>query len=118
VARARERAEEMAGRALRNPAERLLDRLPPGGDRIAHRAADSRLAVDVLARRAAGGTRPLHPDESAGVGGLARASARGLRLDRARRVEALQALRVPRAADDVHDVPLARDAGPLPRFPQ
>ena len=57
--------------------------------------------------------------EGAGVGGVEGASRRQLRRDvRAPCADTRRGFALPRPADDVHDVPLARDAGSLSRFPQ
>src|SRR5438045_2494556 len=74
--------------------------------------------ADRFGRRGAGAARALHQIESAGVGSVAR-EARG---DDGRHVpqreRSRERIRVSRAADDVHDVPVARHAGPLSRFPE
>ena len=110
-------AAALARNSLRHPAERLFDRLPAGGDCGAFCAADVGLAADVLAGRHAGAAGVLHQRARAGIGSVEAASravdGRGPR-DRRHAVEELS---LSRAADDVHDVSLARHAGPLSRFP-
>ena len=54
-------------------------------------ASASRLALDVLARRAARAARALHPHEGSGVGGVEGASRRQLRRDAARGAAARRA---------------------------
>src|SRR4051794_15399510 len=106
----------MARGALRNPAEWLFDWLPAGGGCVAHRAAAPRLALDVLDRRVAGAARALHPHESAGVGGVEGASRRQLRRNVLGHRRSGARVPLPRAADDLHDVSLTRDAGFVSRF--
>src|SRR5437899_9146531 len=107
-------ADALAGNPQRNLAERLFDRVSPGGNGRTISPARVGMASDVLDRRAARATRAVYPDESAGIGSVEAAPRceHGTgSADRRRRVEALP---LSCRAHDVHDVPLARNAGPLP----
>src|SRR5437764_15457564 len=106
----------MARIALRDPAERILHRIPAGGGGGAGRASNSGLAVDVLDRRCTGAAGAVCPDARAGVGGVATASRADDGGDPRDRGQALEVIRVPGAADDPVHVPLAWNAGPLSRL--
>ena len=66
---------------------------------------------------APGAAGAVYPDQGSGVGSVEAASRR--EHGQVLRVvgRAVEALRVPRGADDLHDVSLARHAGPLSGFP-
>src|SRR5438093_12735579 len=63
-------ADALAGNPQRNLAERLFDRVSPGGNGRTISPARVGMASDVLDRRAARATRAVYPDESAGIGSV------------------------------------------------
>src|SRR5712692_5687065 len=61
-------AAKMARRAVRDTAERIFDRLSARCDRFPRGFTDPRMAMDVLAGRAAGPSGFVHSHEGSGVG--------------------------------------------------
>jgi hypothetical protein len=109
-------AQALARRALGHFAERLLGGLLPGGLGVVAGLAHARMAVDVLAGRHSGVADAVHPLQRAGVGGLAAASRAEHRRGDAHCRPRMEAAGLPGAAHGVHDVPIARHAGPLSRI--
>src|SRR5277367_6195337 len=101
-------AAEMARCTERNFAERILHRIPAGGDGGAISTAALGLARDVLGGCAAGAAGAVYPRQGAGVAGVEGAQGGEHWRCAARGGQELAALRVPGGADDVHDVPLTR----------
>src|SRR2546422_7935717 len=111
-------ADALAGNPQRNLAERLFDRVSPGGNGRTISPARVGMASDVLDRRAARATRAVYPDESAGIGSVEAAPRCEYGASSAHRCPRVEALRLSRRAYDLHDVPLARDAGSLSGLPE
>ena len=104
-------AAAMARHSFRNFAERLFDGLFAGGDRGAICAARVGMAADVLAGRLAGAAGALYQRARAGIGSVEAASRAIDGRGSQDRRHAVEELSLSRAADDVHDVSLARHAG-------
>src|ERR1700746_248810 len=108
-----ERAPAMAGNPFGHCAKWLLHRISASGGGRAIRTAGVGMAGDVMGWRVSGVAGLLHPlpgERIAGLGAAPRAHGRSDPTDRER---ALEALRLSRAPDDPHDVPVAWYAGSL-----
>ena len=106
----------LARNSFRNFAERLFAGLLACGDRGAVCAAHVGMAADVLAGRIAGAAGVLYQRARAGVGSVETASRAVDGRGAEDRGHAVEEFSLSRAADDLHDVPVARHAGPLSGF--
>src|SRR6516165_4132752 len=109
-------ATTMARRSERDSAEWLFVWVFACGICGAGGAPDVGMEVDVLAGGVAGFAGVVYPDEGAGVGGLGATSRGELQGTVARADAERETLRVPRGADDIYDVSVARHAGLVSRL--
>src|SRR5438552_2733847 len=104
-------AHAVARNLKRDFAERLFNWIFTGSNRGAISSAGMGMAADVLDRRIAGLARAVHQDQSSRVGGVEAASGGLDRRSSAASGRTMAAIPVPGAADDVHDVSFAWNAG-------
>src|ERR1700694_1332414 len=107
----------LAGNSQWNSTERLFHRFSSGFARSQIPLAGLGMAPDVLDWRATRPSGAVYPDEGAGIGGMEAASRGEYRTGFARGGARVEAFRLSRGAHVLHDVPLARNAGSLSRFP-